>query len=958
MTDNFKKVLIIERSEMGIRALDVCLELGLGFVVGFSAADKDSFLVRKALAASAQLDGSGIAYLGAEVLNESYANVANIIQTAKLWGCDSVYPGYGPLAEDAGAVSRFEKAGLKFIGPNSKIVEIFSHRFKARQLAQKNGFALLPAFKLTSSEDLGRIFLAEKIEFPFLLKAFVSGGGKGNFFIKCEQDLSKFLKEIDLKSGRYYAEQYISGKHIELQFVADAHGVRIFGSRDCSCQLNFQKFLEECPAVVNEKKRKELERKTIQMLSGLKYHGVGTIEFLFDIKGGQAYFLEINPRIQVEAPITELFSGENLVKMQFLIALGRQIIFAKKKIAKKHFIQARIYARDIYKNFKQNAGRLEKIELPDETSNLKIFTGYQTGDILPASYEPLILKIVSGGNCRKTAILNLKKALRQLQINGLATNRELILWLLDEHKFKKNQITQDFTALAWEKQLANDRIRARFLAKGSFVEHVYRLRMNSAKFPNKLCYEKNGVQRVYLEELKAKQQKNGKKCAFSFGVFEKAGVQCVFAWWDFAYFGGTLGVDEAFGVEECFKLADKKKLPVLMISESGGARQQENAFALQAMHFVLAVRKKYEKIFFVNIYFGDNFGGLNASLLEQADVKIAVKGSRIGLAGPRFSNNNILTESGTLEIIDSVKEHYRARNLDLSADNFEEACEKALSLFGLLSGVGIKGEIKNEKKEREGNVALNFNDILQLNMAVFDEIFLLGNQFQEDQEVLAIGGALARIGKQQLLVLGQFTQLVKGENSKKKYPCPNASDFAWFRKKLKLAAKLQIPVLLFGDTRGADASTRSEYEGINYQISQAIKDQLDLAVPIVSVNMGLCGSGGGLPFVNTADFAIAFEHSLKMVSDIAIQSAILFGTNHATLKQQTSIMPQLNDATAKVQKKYFFVDKIIPEIEKKKMALLLREEIVKGFEKITSMDIEMLKKKRLKRIRRVLKTII
>jgi acetyl-CoA carboxylase biotin carboxylase subunit len=339
-----RKVLIVERGEMGLRALRVCVEVGIEFVVGFSRADENSLLVRKALEYSRKMKESGIAYIGAEPIEESYANVPNIAETAKLWSCDAIYSGYGPLAEDYISIKKFEKAGLKFIGPDSGVVEVFSNKLKSRELARRSGLKLLKAFKISSMAELAKLCLEGKLKYPFVIKSFFSGGGKGNYLVSNDEDLTRVLSniDIDVKTNQYYVEEYISGKHIELQFVVDSEGVINLGTRDCSCQIDFQKFLEECPAVVDNKKIKEIEKRINRMLVDVGYRGVGTAEFIYDAKKRSYYFLEINPRIQVEVPTTESFFGIDLVKIQFLVAMSQKIRIPDKSLSHCHVIEARI----------------------------------------------------------------------------------------------------------------------------------------------------------------------------------------------------------------------------------------------------------------------------------------------------------------------------------------------------------------------------------------------------------------------------------------------------------------------------------------------------------------------------------------------------------------------------------------------------------------------------------------
>lgn len=957
-----KKVLIIERSEMGLRALETCQKMDLDFVVGFTESDSGSLLVRKARKYSAHHKNSGISYLG-EDLPGGYHDIGKVIATAQLWNCDAVYPGYNVLAENHLAVEKIRRAELIWIGPNPNIIRIFSNRYATRSLAKKYGLPVFDAFPLKSTKQLLSLCQKNQLSFPFMLKTLASGGGRGNNIILDRKDLKEKLSKMGADTKNYYAEKYISGRHIELQFMAGRNGVKFLGTRDCSCQIKFQKILEEGPAEADEKLIAALEAKIAKMLVALDYVGIGTAEFIYDLKGNVFHFLEINPRIQVESPVTEKSYGIDLVAAQFALAGGDESVLRKNhQSGKRHVIEARIYARDPYNNFAQTTGQISILKMA-RIEGITYYSGYQKNDIVSSFYDPLIMKIVSCAPNRKKAVQKLKQSLETLRTDGLVTDKELLLWLLAQKEFLNRTLTQVFTEEAWQKHLdhINDD-RRKFLETGIFQEFSVDKMIDPEKLINRLEYSRKGVRRNYLEELESKHHSSLGRSAFHFGIFRRDSFQSIFSFWDFSYFGGTLGADEALAVEKCFKLAQQKKISVVMIARSGGARQQENTLALAMMQYIITAYQKSGRPFFINIYDRENFGGLNASILEQSDVRIAVENANIGLTGPKFLAEIIGTEN-LPEGAQSAKEHYAARTIDYLSPDLLSACEKAFALCGLVydnnvlaksrrGGTSVTPTKSKELsvsaclKHLNGPKRLRFSDLLDPKMEIFENLELLSNFSPNDPTTYPpIMGALAQLGKYKIMLLGQQSLSGDGRNLS-----PGAKDFRWMRKKMKLAEKLKLPIILFGDTTGANASLNSEYDGVSHEISYALSEQLELSVPIISLNIGLCGSGGGLPFVNPADAAGALERSLKMVSDIRVQGLILSGESISGGKDEKNILDSLKDATAQGQLRYGLIDEIIPHSANKDVLMRnIIDFIIKELVKLVTLDKKTLLERRFDR---------
>ncbi len=962
-----KKVLIAERGEMGLRALEICLSMGIDFVVGFAAADSNSLLVKKAKKHSFQNRSGGISYLGEDLI-DGYQNVEKIIATARLWHCDAIYPGYGHLAENYPAVKKIQEAGLRWIGPDARVIKLFGDRYAARKAAEQAGLAVLDAFLITTKQQAIKNCRAKKITFPFMLKSLASGGGRGNNMIKNENELRDKLSQLELSTEKYYAEEYASGRHIELQFMAGHAGVRYLGARDCTCQIKFQKILEEGPAGVNEKQLSVLKKKLSPLLAKLSYTGIGTAEFIYDPRKDKFYFLEINPRIQVESPVTEKLFGLDLVAFQFALSQGDETVLQKEYLPeKKYVIEARVYARDPFNHFIQTEGRLKKFKTA-RINAVTYHSGYQAGDLVPSFYDPLLLKIIASGRSRKESLQKLKRSLVALQISGVATNRDLLLWLLTQKEFQDQSLTQDFIKKAWQKHLAylkDD--KRKFLETGIFEEIIATEKINPQKLINDLKYSRNGIQRNYLTELNSKHMTSPQKTAFRFGIFHRNNSPIIFSWWDFSYFGGTLGVDEAQAIEKCFTLARQKKLPVIMVTRSGGARQQENTLALSMMQYILHTFEKNGRPFFINVYDRENFGGLNASLAGIADIKIATAKSYIGLAGPKFLATLISTEGKLPPDAQSAKEHYAARNIDILSPDLFLACEKALAICQLTQNKNSSTESKFKKiatqniQSKELSVSeclrylnspkrLHFSDLVKPEMKIFDEIAPLSNFEATDVPIMA---ALVQLGKHKVMLIGQQNIDQDG-----KILSPAAKDFHWLREKMRLAEKLNLPIILFGDTNGADASLDSEYAGVSQEIAHSLSDQTKLSVPIISLNLGFCGSGGGLPFVNPADASAALERSLKMVSDIRVQGAILSGKNDLSNSAQKKLLDMLQDSTAQGQLHYGLIDEIIPHADNKKiLAENIKKFVVKKLDELAKLDKKNLLGRRLQRQKKIVDLI-
>ncbi|MDP3941203.1 MAG: carboxyl transferase domain-containing protein, partial [bacterium] len=428
----------------------------------------------------------------------------------------------------------------------------------------------------------------------------------------------------------------------------------------------------------------------IKMAKHVKYQGLGTWEFLYDSKTNKHYFLEVNPRIQVEHPVTEERTGLDLIELQFAIEEGRSLPTVKER--ENHVIEARIYAELPEKDFAQDSGKIQVLAIGEDVPGVRFDLAYQQGDTIPATYDKTLLKLIASGDNREQAIANIGNALKQLTITGVSTNREFLLWLISTNEFREGKITTTFIESAWKKHQRERLSKVEsFLGNGVFAEYTKPVDLVPDELPQNLTYEKDGIQRNYREDITKFQEENPDASVFRFGIFEDRGVRFALGFWDFSKQKGSMGVEEGHSVVKFFEIAARDHLPAVMISNSSGARQHEGMLALIQMDFAASAyaENKHNIPTFVNIDYGPNLGGVKASISEFSDVKGAVNGSLIGLTGPDMVAETVGLEDrtqlpeGTLGVMEHLIE---GRTIDIVFDNLDEAREHTMHLLYRLPG--------------------------------------------------------------------------------------------------------------------------------------------------------------------------------------------------------------------------------------------------------------------------------
>ena len=437
------KILIANRGEIAVRIIRACKEMNIKTVAVYSEADKDALHTRLADEAIC---------IGPANSKQSYLNIKNIIEAANITKADSIHPGFGFLSENAQFAKICEESNIKFIGPKSEVINLLGNKSNSKELMKKEGVPVIPGSEGSIKNLKEAILICEKIGYPILLKASAGGGGKGirvvNSFEELETSYNIVKQEAKnaFNDDEIYIEKYIKNpRHVEIQILADEHGnVVHLGERDCSIQRNHQKIIEETPsAIVDEKLRNKMGNAAIKAVKAANYTSCGTVEFLVD-DDKKFYFMELNTRIQVEHPITEMRTGIDLVKEQIKIAAGESLKFKQKEIEfKGHAIECRINAENPSKNFMPSPGKINEINLPGG-NGVRIDTAIYDGYVIPPNYDSMIAKIITYGTNRNEAISKMKRSLEELVIDGIDTNRDFLFDIIKNQNFIRGNFDTSF----------------------------------------------------------------------------------------------------------------------------------------------------------------------------------------------------------------------------------------------------------------------------------------------------------------------------------------------------------------------------------------------------------------------------------------------------------------------------------------------------------------------------------
>ncbi len=438
----FSKILIANRGEIAIRVMKTCKLMGIKTVAVYSEADHDA----------AHVKASDEAFLiGEAAVTKSYLNMDKILEVAKNTKVDAIHPGYGLLSENQDFATKCQENGIIFIGPSTDSMQKMSLKVESRNLAKETGVPVIPGTDVIDNLEILKE-KAEEIGFPIMVKASAGGGGIGMELVNDQAGLEKAFKMAQSRAKAYfgnpaiYIEKFVEEpRHIEIQVFGDKHGNYIhLGERECSIQRRHQKVIEESPSTfLTPEIRKEMAQAALKLAKAVNYENAGTVEFIVNSKTGDFYFLEMNTRLQVEHPVTEMVTGLDLVKEQINIASGLSFSLSQENISfKGNAIECRIYAEDPL-TFMPSPGKITELFIP-VLDNFRVDSAiYQDYTVTPF-YDPLLAKVVSWGNNRQEAINTMLKGLSEMKIEGIKTNIELHKKVLQNIAFIEGNTTTDF----------------------------------------------------------------------------------------------------------------------------------------------------------------------------------------------------------------------------------------------------------------------------------------------------------------------------------------------------------------------------------------------------------------------------------------------------------------------------------------------------------------------------------
>ncbi len=448
----FKKILIANRGEIAVRVIRACREMNIKTVAVYSDADKDALHVRKA----------DEAYLvGKAPSNESYLLGDKILEVAKKSGAEAIHPGYGFLSENAEFVRAATDAGITFIGPPPEAMESMGGKISARQIAIDAGVPVVPGNNKPLESVEEALEIAKEYGFPVMLKASAGGGGKGMRLVEQEEDLRSAFDNARSEAMAsfgddvvYLEKAIVKPRHIEIQIMSDSHGKHVhLGERECSIQRRHQKVVEEAPSPINDVElRERMGAEAVKVAKAVDYVGAGTVEFLLSDVDKSFYFLEMNTRLQVEHPVTELVTGIDLVREQIRVASGETLSFTQEDISiRGHAIECRVYAEDPENNFLPSPGKITRLRLP-QGNGVRDDGGVYEGAEVSIYYDPMISKLCAFGRNRTEAIDRMRRALYEYEVGGIKTTLPFFREIIEDEVFIKGDLDTGFISVFNERR--------------------------------------------------------------------------------------------------------------------------------------------------------------------------------------------------------------------------------------------------------------------------------------------------------------------------------------------------------------------------------------------------------------------------------------------------------------------------------------------------------------------------
>ena len=442
----FKKILIANRGEIACRVMRTARRMGMKTVAVYSDADRNAMHVRMADEA---------VRIGPAPSGQSYLVIEAIVEACRATGAEAVHPGYGFLSEKTAFAAALAKAGVAFIGPKPHAITTMGDKIESKRLAQKAGVNTIPGFTGVIGGPDHAVRCSREIGYPVMLKASAGGGGKGMRVVRnddeCRDGFERATAEAvsSFGDGRVFAEKYIEEpRHIEIQVLADGHGnVLHLNERECSIQRRHQKVIEEAPSpFLDARTRKAMGEQAVALARAVDYESAGTVEFIVD-RDRNFYFLEMNTRLQVEHPVTELVTGLDLVELMIRVAAGEQLPFGQKDVKLEGWaVEARVYAEDPFRDFLPSTGRLVRCQPPVETDFVRVDTGIEEGSEVSMYYDPMIAKLITSGDTRNQAIDRLADALDTYYIRGVSHNISFLNAVISHPRFREGRLSTSFIA--------------------------------------------------------------------------------------------------------------------------------------------------------------------------------------------------------------------------------------------------------------------------------------------------------------------------------------------------------------------------------------------------------------------------------------------------------------------------------------------------------------------------------
>ncbi len=814
-----KKILIANRGEIAVRIIKTCKLLNIKTVAIYSLSDKNSLHIK--LADESICTGN----------DDGYTNINNIIQAAINTNCDAIHPGYGFLSEEYNFASAVEKSSITFIGPTSNVIEITTDKKKAKSLCKNLGINVVEEFPYNENCEY---------KFPILVKDNFGAGGKGINKISDANQLQEFISNSNFNNEKTLViEKYVEVfRHIEIQFARDKfNNSIIFPERDCTIQDNFKKIIESTPAINISKEIKEkLKRETLKIIDNLDYVGVGTAEFIID-KNNRSYFVEINPRIQVEHPITEEYANTDLVELQIKIANSEEIFNDKNsfddKNIDKYVIEARIYAKNGPKKIVENFEYVAK-------ENLRIDTCIYKGMEINFDYDTLLLKAICGGKNRNEAVNQLIDALSCIDIAGINTNKDEIINFLQTENFLGNKydihIFEDYKQLMRKSKLsANERI--------------------------KIICDSNSFEELNLNN----------NSEIVSGIAKINDIKVAICTMDASYKAGSVSKDAIDKIVKTIYFAKDNKLPLIVVSASGGIKITEGVRALVGMSKIALAINEYKKdgLLYISYITNPTYGGIYASISTLGDIIIAEENSMIGFSGKKviekefdeilpknFQTADFCFENGLIDIISNrynckrsisrILEQYN-RNIEKNNDLKQDSKTIQLNKIELLNNVRANVHIRPR--------------------AIFDELFsdaieIHGDRLKADDK--AVKCLLAKIDNDYVSVVYTDKTNNLNENIENNFGMIKPEGYRKIKRFFKLSEKLSSPIVIFVDTPGADPTCYSEMNGQSNAIADVLEEISEIKVPIVSFITGEANSGGAIA-ITTSDYLAMFSSAVFSV---------------------------------------------------------------------------------------------